>query len=124
MKLIFNELIDRKEVTKMKTLKERLNEMTLKELISETKKFNTNYGYNTKISVYITSVGNDSKRHTVVVDPDSNRFMDTTAMIAFEDCTVSEFKSFNISAKDYLLIIIVDLDKHYENATFDKWWRK
>ena len=108
----------------MKTLKERLNEMTLKELISETKKFNTNYGYNTKISVYITSVGNDSKRHTVIVDPDSDKFFDTTTMISFEDCTVSEFKSHKLSDKDYLLIIIVDIDKHYENATYDKWWRK
>jgi hypothetical protein len=108
----------------MKTLKERLNEMTLKELISETKKLDDNYGFNTKISVYITSVGNDSKRHTIIVDPESETFFNTTAMIAFEDCTVSEFKSHQLSDKDYLLIIIVDLDKHYENATFDKWWRK
>lgn len=108
----------------MKTLKERLNEMTLKELISETKRCDDSYGCHTKISVYITSIGNDNKRYTVIVDPDSNRFMDTTAMIAFEDCTVSEFKSHKLSDKDYLLIIIVDLDKHYENATFDKWWRK
>jgi hypothetical protein len=108
----------------MKTLKERLNEMTLKELINESKRLDNSYGYNTKISVYITSVGNDSKRHTIIVDPESNKFSDTTAMIAFEDCTVSEFNSHKLSDKDYLLIIIVDLDKHYENATFDKWWRK
>jgi len=108
----------------MKTLKERLNEMTLKEFINETKKFNTNYGYNTKISVYITSIGNDSKRHTVVVDPDSNRFMDTTAMVAFEDCTVSEFKTFDLGGIDKLLIIIVDLDEHYDKVCYDKWWRK
>lgn len=108
----------------MKTLKERLNEMTLKKLIKEAKGFDNNYGFNTKISVYITSVGNDSKRHTVIVDPDSDKFFDRTAMISFEDCTVSEFKSFALSTKDYLLIIIVDLDKHYENSTFDKWWRK
>ena len=108
----------------MKTLKERLNEMTLKEMINESKRLDDSYGYNTKISVYITSVGNDSKRHTVIVDPESNKFFDTTAMIAFEDCTVSNFQSFKLRDKDYLLIIIVDLDKHYENATYDKWWRK
>jgi hypothetical protein len=108
----------------MKTLKERINELTLKKLINETKKADDSYGYHTKISVYITSVGNDNKRHTVIVDPDSNKFSDTTAMIAFEDCTVSEFNCHKLSNKHYLLIIIVDLDKHYENATFDKWWRK
>lgn len=108
----------------MKTLKERLNEMTLKELISETKGLDNNYGFNTKISVYITTIGNDSKRHTVVVDPDSNKFFDTTAMISFENCTVSDFTTRKISDKDHLLIIIVDLDKHYKNATFDKWWRE
>jgi hypothetical protein len=108
----------------MKTLKERLNEMTLKEMIKESKRLDNISGKNTKISVYITTIGNDSKRHTVIVDPDSNKFSDTTAMIAFEDCTVSEFNSHKLSDKDYLLIIIVDLDKHYENATYEKWWRK
>jgi hypothetical protein len=108
----------------MKTLKERLNEMTLKELISETKKLDENYGFNTKITVYFTSVGNDSKRHTIVVDPESKTFFNTTAIISFEDCTVSEFKTHDLGGKDKLLIIIVDLDKHYENATYDKWWRK
>lgn len=110
--------------TLKETLKERLNEMTLKDLINETKGFDNNYGYNTKISVYITAIGNDSKRHTVIVDPDSDKFFGRTAMIVFEDCTVSEFKTHHLGGKDYLLIIIVDLDKHYENATYDKWWRK
>ena len=98
--------------------------ITLKKLINEAKGLDNNYGFNTKISVYITSVGNDSKRHTVIIDPDSNKFFDTSAMIAFEDCTVSEFKTYHLGAKDHLLVIIVDLDKHYENATFDKWWRE
>jgi hypothetical protein len=109
---------------KMKTLKEKINEMTLKEMINESNRLDKISGKNTKISVYFTSVGNDSKRHTIIVDPESETFFNTTAMIAFEDCTVSEFKSHKLSDKDYLLIIIVDLDKHYENATFDKWWRK
>lgn len=108
----------------MKTLREHINEMTLKKLINETKKLDSNYGFNTKISVYITSVGNDSKRHTVIVDPDNKKFFDETAMIAFEDCTISDFKTFDLSGKYSLLVVIVDLDKHYENATFDKWWRE
>jgi hypothetical protein len=101
---------------------------TLKELIQEIKKYDINYNANTVISVYITSIGNDSKRHTVIVNPDSDKFMDRMAMIAFDDCTVSD-TSYRILHTDeekveQIAIIIVDLDKHYDNATYDKWWRK
>lgn len=106
------------------TLKERLNKTTLKELINEIKNFDNNYGYETKISVYITSVGTDGKRHTVIIDPDSKRTMDQLAILGFEDCTVSEFSTYELSDKEHLLVIIVDLDKHYDNVISDKWWRK
>jgi hypothetical protein len=97
---------------------------SLKEIIKEFKERDNESDLNTKISVYITSIGNDSKRHTIVVDPDSKKFYDTIAIISFENCTVFDTKYVKLSGNDRLLIIIVDLDKHYENATFDKWWRK
>jgi hypothetical protein len=101
-----------------------MKKYTVKELIKRLKRFDNISGINTKISVYFTSVGNDSKRHTIVVDPDSNKFYDTTAMIGFEDCTVSDTGRYELTDKEHLFIIIVDLDKHYDNATYDKWWRK
>lgn len=94
---------------------------TLKKIISEYKKMDIENDLNTKISVFITSIGNDSKRHTVIIDPDSDKFMDRMAMIAFDTCTILETKYVKLTGKDRLLIVIVDLDKHYENATFDKW---
>ena len=100
------------------TLKEIIDNMTLKELINETKNFDVNYGFNTEISVYITAIGNDSKRHTVIVNPDSDSLTDKLAIISYEDCHVTEKHCYNISGKDYLMIIIVDLDEH------DRWWRK
>ena len=100
------------------TLKERIDNMTLKELINETKSFDENYGFNTEISVYITSIGNDNKRHTITINPDSCKVTDQLAIISFEDCHVSEKHCYNIGSKDYLMIIIVDLDEH------DRWWRK
>ena len=100
------------------TLKEKIDNMTLKELINETKSFDENYGFNTEISVYITSIGNDNKRHTITINPDSCKVTDQLAIISFEDCHVSEKHCYNIGSKDYLMIIIVDLDEH------DRWWRK
>lgn len=100
------------------TLKERPDKMTLKELINETKSFDENYGFNTDISVYITAIGNDNKRHTVMVNPDSDILTDKLAMISYENCTVSDKTCRCISGKDYLMIIIVDLDEHY------RLWRK
>lgn len=97
------------------TLKEKIDNMTLRELINETKNFDVNYGFNTEISVYITAIGNDNKRHTVMANPDS--LTDKLAIISCEDCHVSKKYCYNLSGKDYLMIIIVDLDEH------DRWWR-
>lgn len=98
--------------------------ITLKELIKEYKKRDMENDLNTDISVFITSIGNDKKRHTVVVNPNSKTFMSSMAIIAFENCTVFDTRYVKLSGKDRLLMIIVDLDKHYENVTYDKWWRK
>ena len=98
--------------------------MKLKEIIRGQKKIDMEKSTNTIISVYLTSIGNDKKRHTVRVDPDSDNLTDKLAMIGFEDCTVSDTRYMVLDEKESLLIVVVDLDKHYDNVKYDKWWRK
>lgn len=90
--------------------------MTLKKIIERAKRFDNIWGVNTEILVYITSIGNDKKRHTVKINPDSCRVMDELAIISVENCTVSDFSRHKISDKDHLLIVIIDLDKHYDDV--------
>lgn len=90
--------------------------MTLKELIRRTKRRDHTWGENTKISVYITSIGKDKKRHTVILNPDSCRVMDQLNIMSVENCNVSNTRYIKLGDKDHLLIVVVDLDKRYDDV--------
>lgn len=89
--------------TTLKKLVERINEQGEKDNID------------TIISVFITSNKYDDGRKTISIDPNSKDFADRIAMIGFEDCTVSDLSLHVLSEKEYLYIIIVDLDMQYKH---------
>ena len=87
--------------------------ITLKEIIENTKEYDKDMNVNTDISVYLTAVGKDNKRHRVTLDPKSKNFMDRMTLTCFEDCTVSDVDRFILSDTEHLLIVIVDIEKQF-----------
>ena len=87
--------------------------ITLKDAIERCKNHDKKYNVNTQISVYLTAIGNDNKRHTVIINPDSERFMDRMTLTGFEDCIVTDINRFIISDTYHLLVVIVDVEAQW-----------
>ena len=87
--------------------------ITLKKVIEISKNFDKEKGCKTSISVYITSTAIKNERITLVIDPFGDGMTDRLAMIGFEDCFVSWYYRYAISDEYNILIVIVDLDRHF-----------
>lgn len=79
---------------------------TLEELVNRINERNKKDNINSKISVFVTMVDTD-KRSTVNFDTDSVEYE------IYKDCTVSDLSMIMLGEKDYLDIIVIDLDKQF-----------
>lgn len=86
--------------------------ITLKEMINVSKKYDNENNVTTEIKVFITSNDyEDKKRHTICIDPESDAFYDRIAMTTFDDCTVSDITRHIINDREYFMTVFIDLDK-------------
>lgn len=83
---------------------------TLKEVIEDVKKFDDDNGLNTEIKVYVTSTNINNERKTIIINPDSKNFIDRVGVVGFEDCKTGDVSRLRYSGKDYLVIIIINLN--------------
>ena len=85
--------------------------ITLKEMINTSKKYDNENNITTEIKVLITSTHCEGKRKTIFIDPESDAFIDRIAMIGFENCSISDIDRHVINDKENMMIVIIDLDR-------------
>jgi hypothetical protein len=95
---------------------------TLKECIESIKNYDDIYHEKTNVSVIVTSNNfKNNKRRTVMINPESDNYYDTLAMISYEDCIISDLCNYTtLNNGEKMNIIIVDLDRQNgggENAS-------
>lgn len=85
--------------------------ITLKEMINVSKKYDNENNVTTEIKVFITSNDyEDKKRHTIVIDPESDAFYDRIAMITFDDCNISDINRHIINDREHFMTVFIDID--------------
>ena len=81
---------------------------TLKEMVNRINEQSKKDNINSTISIFVTTaVGG---RSTINFDTDSLEYD------LYDDCTVSDLNMNLLGEKDYLYIIIIDLDRQYEGG--------
>ncbi len=88
---------------------------TLKECIESIKNYDDVYHEKTNVLVIITSNNfKDNKRRTVMINPESDLFIDRISIISYEDCIISDLCNYTtLNNGEKMNIIIVDLDNQH-----------